>query len=651
MDTMDDSMIQEAKALLAAMARLTALAELLQPDSAEAIAAAKLSRAADYLQIVHDDFVRLTTVREQAVGAAEIRHQQSLEQCAARVADAQKVQADAEELQARARERLASLDARETAVQTCCTELDARQADLDASLAAHTEKVQADAEGLRASTQQRLEALGARETAVQTRCTELDARQKKLDAQQAKLDASLAAHAEKVRADAEQLQASTQKRLAALDAREMAVDARRTKLDAQQAKLYTSLAAQAEKLQASTREKLAVLGVRETAVDARRTKLDADQAKLAASLAAIDEQVADSFRTCAERASKLDAREAALVDRAADLEKREAELAERLAHLRRSEADLVESQEALEDERSEIVDERASIQTARDVVTKDVSALEDLKKRFEQTQQDAADRVLAADTQLKQRIDDLCVRLAACSTEVMQPHIAASVKSNAALAETVAKAASGLTDRLGKVEGSLARLEQRTSSPADLDKVREAVIAVVERIESTRLGSGASVPGNASASRKRCLEGASAADEAAQGQDSVPGHAPLASGKRRREASPPAKQSEWQRLVAAVADTMTAMSPEQDGNVSANMIFYELSVMALRPSFKTGWDALIASGAPGVWHCVQVAFDFGEGAVSADGRCERHGRDPCLRVMLRRQGGVVRTLFSTPESG
>jgi hypothetical protein len=83
------------------------------------------------------------------------------------------------------------------------------------------------------------------------------------------------------------------------------------------------------------------------------------------------------------------------------------------------------------------------------------------------------------------------------------------------------------------------------------------------------------------------------------------------------------------------------------GRPGARMIYYELTTMFLKPSFRANWDAFVGSGTTGVWHCLHRVFAASHGPVARDGRCERHGQTTCLRVMLRREGGVVRTLFTS----
>lgn len=94
---------------------------------------------------------------------------------------------------------------------------------------------------------------------------------------------------------------------------------------------------------------------------------------------------------------------------------------------------------------------------------------------------------------------------------------------------------------------------------------------------------------------------------------------------------------------------MHAIVPEPDDTVRAEDIFYDLSVMSLKSSLKTGWKTFVESGTADAWHCVSLVLSSRDGAVSDGGRCPRHGTRGCLRVMLRREGGLARTLFTMPR--
>ncbi len=553
---MDAQIVQQSSALLVAMARLTEMFEPL-PESAQGIAAARLAHVADYLQTVRDDFVQLTTVREQAVSDAETRVQRALDDGAARAADTEKLQvalrAEAEEAAASCQERASELDNREG-------NLKKREAELNNGV----------------------DALKLREANF---ASELDGRKADLE----KREANLASELDGRRADLEKREANLASEL----------DGRKADLEKREAELVEGLDA-LQRREANLASEL----------DDRKADLEEREAELVEGLNALQ-------RREASLASELD-------DRKAGLEKREAELAKGLDALQRREAnlsraqdnlaaaqedfaaaeenfataedDLATAEEDLARERAEVAEERVGIWMARNAVANDVSALEDLKKQFDESQQIAADRILTADAKLTSQMENLCARLAACSTET--------------------EAVRGLAGRLDEIGDRMTGLEQKAVSPADLKSVRVAIDAAVERVKEST-GDG-------------------------------PGHAPR---KRRRVGSPEPHESRWLQLVAAVASDMEAVTPEEleEDNPGLKMIYYELSVVSLRPSYKAHWDDFVESGAADVWHCLHSIFESGEGAVADDGCCRLHGQT-CLRVLLRREDGVVRTLFTTPDA-
>ena len=553
---MDAQIVQQSSALLVAMARLTEMFEPL-PESAQGIAAARLAHVADYLQTVRDDFVQLTTVREQAVSDAETRVQRALDDGAARAADTEKLQvalrAEAEEAAASCQERASELDNREG-------NLKKREAELNNGV----------------------DALKLREANF---ASELDGRKADLE----KREANLASELDGRRADLEKREANLASEL----------DGRKADLEKREAELVEGLDA-LQRREANLASEL----------DDRKADLEEREAELVEGLNALQ-------RREASLASELD-------DRKAGLEKREAELAKGLDALQRREAnlsraqdnlaaaqedfaaaeenfataedDLATAEEDLARERAEVAEERVGIWMARNAVANDVSALEDLKKQFDESQQIAADRILTADAKLTSQMENLCARLAACSTET--------------------EAVRGLAGRLDEIGDRMTGLEQKAVSPADLKSVRVAIDAAVERVKEST-GDG-------------------------------PGHAPR---KRRRVGSPEPHESRWLQLVAAVASDMEAVTPEEleEDNPGLKMIYYELSVVSLRPSYKAHWDDFVESGAADVWHCLHSIFESGEGAVADDGCCRLHGQT-CLRVLLRREDGVVRILFTTPDA-
>ena len=585
---MDAQIVQQSSALLVAMARLTEMFEPL-PESAQGIAAARLAHVADYLQTVRDDFVQLTTVREQAVSDAETRVQRALDDGAARAADTEKLQvalrAEAEEAAASCQERASELDNREG-------NLKKREAELNNGVDAlklREANFASELDGRKADLEKREANLAS----------ELDGRRADLE----KREANLASELDGRKADLEKREAELVEGLDSLQRREASLA---SELDGRKADL--------EKREAELVEGLDALQRREanlaSELDDRKADLEEREAELVEGLNALQ-------RREASLASELD-------DRKAGLEKREAELAKGLDALQRREAnlsraqdnlaaaqedfaaaeenfataedDLATAEEDLARERAEVAEERVGIWMARNAVANDVSALEDLKKQFDESQQIAADRILTADAKLTSQMENLCARLAACSTET--------------------EAVRGLAGRLDEIGDRMTGLEQKAVSPADLKSVRVAIDAAVERVKEST-GDG-------------------------------PGHAPR---KRRRVGSPEPHESRWLQLVAAVASDMEAVTPEEleEDNPGLKMIYYELSVVSLRPSYKAHWDDFVESGAADVWHCLHSIFESGEGAVADDGCCRLHGQT-CLRVLLRREDGVVRTLFTTPDA-
>ena len=404
---------------------------------------------------------------------------------------------------------------------------------------------------------------------------------------------------EALRAEAEQTAASSQERASELDNREADLEKREAKLD--------------NSLDALKREKASLA----SDLDGRKADLEKREAELRNGASELDDRKADLEKREAELVNGV----SQLDDQKADLEKREAELVEGLDAMQRREDNLSRAQEvlagaredlataqedlataeealataeeALASERTKAAEERVGIWMARNAVAEDVSALEDLKKRFQKSQQDAADHVTDAkltSAKLTSQMENLCTSLAACST------------------------GADVCGRLDEIGDRMSGLEQKAVSPADLESVRVAVVAAVD---------------------------------AAVERDAVAvAHAPR---KRRRVGSP--EPSRWLQLVAAVASDMQAVAPEEleEDNPGLKMIYFELSVVSLRPLYKAHWVDFVQSGVADVWHCLHSIFDSGEGAVADDGCCRLH-EQTCLRVLLRREGGVVRTLFTTPDA-
>lgn len=497
---MDAEIIQKSGALLAVMARLTEMAEL--RHSAQDITATRIAHVADYFQTVRNDFVQLTTVREQAVSDAETRIQQALDNGTARADAAEKLQAE---------------------VQLRLAELDDRQAKIDESLQA------------------------------------LVAKTKELEA---------------LRAEVEQTAVSSQERASELDKRKAGFEKREAELD--------------NGLDALKRQKASLA----SELDDRKADLETREAELLKGASELDDRKADLER----REAELDKDKDAMDRREANLSRAQDDLATAQDNLAGAKGDIATGKEDLASERTKLAEEEVGIRMARNAVANEVSALEELKKRFDKSQQDATDRA-TADAKLTSQMENLCARLAACSA-------GADVR--------------GLAGRLDEIGDRMSGLEQKAMSPADLESVRVAVDAAVD-----------------------------SAVERVRERDAVAvAHAPH---NRRRVGSP--EPSRWLQLVAAVASDMEAVAPEEveEDNPGLRMIYYELSVLSLRSSYKARWADFVESGVADVWHCLHSIFDSGEGAVADDGCCRLH-EQTCLRVLLRREGGVVRTLFTTPDA-
>ena len=270
---------------------------------------------------------------------------------------------------------------------------------------------------------------------------------------------------EALRAEAEQTAASSQERASELDNREADLEKREAKLD--------------NSLDALKREKASLA----SDLDGRKADLEKREAELRNGASELDDRKADLEKREAELVNGV----SQLDDQKADLEKREAELVEGLDAMQRREDNLSRAQEvlagaredlataqedlataeealataeeALASERTKAAEERVGIWMARNAVAEDVSALEDLKKRFQKSQQDAADHVTDAkltSAKLTSQMENLCTSLAACST------------------------GADVCGRLDEIGDRMSGLEQKAVSPADLESVRVAVGASVD---------------------------------------------------------------------------------------------------------------------------------------------------------------------------
>jgi chromosome segregation ATPase len=393
------------------------------------------------------------------------------------------------------------------------------------------------------------------------------------------------------------------------------------------------------------------------------------------------------------------------------MDARDAALARRLADLQARESELEAVQQALAEERKDVDDDKVVLWRARHALGNDMSALQELKNKLEKTQRDAADRANAADTKLAQRIDGLCAKLDSASIEAIEPRVSTMLESNSALGEkvetmtasiqdikgqvdTVASKIATLCPRLGiqQVQDAVAtasktsevhfkRLQSAVEAihagSSETEKVLAALGVATELITKAIQDSGqltASTPGTSPtptedvSHRRHGLvaenEDLKSSLQALQtrlsdlearlfrSQDTLVSETNQSAGSRkRRRADSPDDQSAWARFVLATASEMAALAPEEadQGNPGAPTLFYELCLIFLKASYKTRCETFVQSGNTGVWHCLRSQLS-GRGGVVSDGRCQQPPQGSCIRVMLRQDGPVVRTVFNTSPS-
>jgi uncharacterized protein (DUF3084 family) len=262
---------------------------------------------------------------------------------------------------------------------------------------------------------------------------------------------------------------------------------------------------------------------------------------------------------------------------------------------------------------------------------------------------------------LASRIDDLCLRLAGCSTEAAQ--------------------SPALVDKVEKLTVSIQKIHKRMGSmvsSSDIKEVKDVVDAAgreaakqlellrvavqstaessdkqsqeITLLESMRVSLTTAVS-DLEARFPRALEATPehAANQPpdSQGTLSNPGDQIVVPRKRRRADSPD-DQSDWSRFVSTVADYMDALSPEEieHGKPGLHVLYYDLSILALRDSYKARWNEFVRSGPADTWHCFNSIVSLGTGRLLSDGTCAGHAPKYCLRVMLRRDGATVRTMFT-----
>jgi chromosome segregation ATPase len=735
-------MIRESTALVTSMSRLRAVTDTFPSDTAESIAAASLARAADYFKIVHDDFVELATARKAAVVAKETSLQNALDVCAAKTANCEKLEAEV-------RARAAVLEIRETDVKAREGELSLQQAELDsrsADLPRQIADINSREEGFAKSVESADRSIQERTVALETAEYELDASTKALQAREAEVDGRASSLVSRENtfiekeANVSTREADLDRRLADLEGREAGLSRERDDLQDREAGLARKLAG----LQDGETD----VRSRQADLDRRLADLQDRETELARKLAGLQDGEAELARKRAELQKREDEFSVEMRTRedefSADLQRREDEFS---TDLHRRENELTTANEGLERERAEIADERVGVWLARTAAGKDASALEKRKEAFEKAQRDAVGHALAAQALLAQKTDELCVKLAGCSTESIEPHVAAVVKSNATLAETVTGSIQELKDDLGKVALRVGQMEQKAVwSPADLERVRETVDAasqssatkmdmlqavvvvakkglldvsavdavakhVTAEADSIKEAIQAGNPGSsirelagqikhlgqdhhdrhaakvaelrsavsdletqlASAREKasRCqghdtlaadnselkaklqsLEATVSELEAqvAQSQQTVASRDESAPTSRKRHRADSADhESEWERVISGVARDMGAIAPVEivPGRPGPKMIYYELSTMSLKPTFKANWGTFVESGTADAWHCLHRVFSAGHGPISKNGRCESHNQTPCLRVMLRRNGRATETVFTS----
>jgi hypothetical protein len=373
-----------------------------------------------------------------------------------------------------------------------------------------------------------------------------------------------------------------------LDRRAAALDT----LDALIQKRIIALQGQETAISAKT----AAMDARDKAVRDRETSLASQEAEMHTRIGDLQTREALVATTLADLKNRKSSSDAAHAKAMTDLDSRENQLASKVADLEAQETRLAHETAGIESRETQLNDMTAALKSRETQLASEVAA------------------VKARAAKLKDRLDDIESR------EIQKAKRAVHLQTYEA----------ELTRKAADLKTQEAKLAARASA---LDAAEEALEENRRPFEGQRVGIWA--------------EHAANQPTDSQGNLSNSGDQIVVPRKRRRADSAD-DQSDWSRFVSTVADYMDALSPEEieHGKPGLHVLYYDLSILALRDSYKARWDEFVRSGSADTWHCFNSIVSLGTGRLLSDGTCAGHAPKYCLRVMLRRDGATVRAKFT-----
>jgi chromosome segregation ATPase len=539
-------------------------------------------------------------------------------------------------LESEASSRTARLEARESDVEF---KLDARQSELNTRSAVLARQT-VDVESRERDLENRETALGNLSSAVNDRVVDLETHETTF---RARMDALVAREA-----GLETQEAASRAQMDVLDAREAELGRRLSDVASQETAART-MATQVDARDAALAGRLADLQTRETELEAvqqalgeERQGLDDDKVVLWRARNAL----ANDMSALQELKNKLDKAQQDAVDRGTAADTR---LAQRIDHLC-AKLDSA-SIEAIEPRVATILESNSALGVKVEAMT---ASVQDIKGQVDTVSSKAATACSLLDIQQVQEAVETAgntceghFKRLQSAIEAMHAGSSETEKVLAALGvatELITKAiqASGPGAQLGAESDSQLAASTLGTHPAPAQEPSRCHHGILEA-ENENLKSSLQALQTRLSDLEARLFGS---------QDTLASETDQGAGSRkRRRVDDPESQSEWARFVLTVADEMATLAPEevQQGNPGAPTLFYELCLIFLKASYKTRCETFVQSGNTGVWHCLRSQLS-GRGGVVSDGRCQQPPQGSCIRVMLRQDGPVVRTVFNTSPS-
>ncbi|GAB1312355.1 hypothetical protein MFIFM68171_02565 [Madurella fahalii] len=273
---------------------------------------------------------------------------------------------------------------------------------------------------------------------------------------------------------------------------------------------------------------------------------------------------------------------------------------------------------------------RPGIGNLKSDVVKDTAMLNALKTNFEDAHKNAAGNLSSAGTAMVQRIDQLCDSLKHYSIQATQLESRVENGAANAVVQTLTDQVAGLTKQLQAKELAL------SSHAEGADKLTRRIADLQS--------DGATLRATFSSLEAQLVEAKEAVSQRSEWYPRT--DASLASGAAvmasRGIAVRPAADRVV-RLMQSIASDLLQIEPTEVGPLKPGSprLYYKLS--ALRTAQAT--------------RRASIVVDIGQQNGALRGRCPRHIHCECLRVMLRREEGGVKTLFtkrlqaSTTNSG